>query len=317
MPTFLLVAAMAAIAPAPRSTPPPPTVARALSGRVTDTTGSPLGQVRVTILEANRTTTTDLDGRYAIPAIPTGTYGVSFALVGYAPQVMRVVVRDTDVTLDATLEPTLIELPDLQVTATPLATTSLTSPQPVSVLSGADVQEHRAASLGETISELPGVHSFSTGSGIGKPVIRGLSSTRVLVLENGQRVESQQWGDQHGPQVEAAEASRIEVIRGPASVLYGSDAIGGVVNVITSPLPDAIGRTAFGRDPWSPPIARTMTSRTARSASRGRPADWAHAQALPAAQAATSRRPSGLCRTPAEIPSTRPVPPVTEPPGAP
>ena len=69
----------------------------------------------------------------------------------------------------------------------------------------------------------------------------------MLVLENGQRVESQQWGDEHGPQVEAADASRIEVIRGPASVLYGSDAIGGVVNVITPPIPDAIGRTAFGR----------------------------------------------------------------------
>jgi iron complex outermembrane receptor protein len=243
---FFFTVALAAVAPV---SPPAhwPAVARMLSGRVVDTAGSPLAQVRVTVLDINRTTTTDLDGRYELPAVPTGTYGVSFALVGYAPQVKRVVVRDTDVTLDATLKPTLIELPDLQVTATPLATTSLTSPQPVSVMSGSDVQQHRAASLGETISALPGVHSFSTGSGIGKPVIRGLSSTRVLVLENGQRVESQQWGDEHGPQVEAAEASRIEVIRGPASVLYGSDAIGGVVNVITPPIPDAIGKDAFGR----------------------------------------------------------------------
>lgn len=220
---------------------------RTLSGQVTDTAGTPLAQVRVTVVEANRTTTTDVDGRYTLGMLPTGTYGVSFALVGFAPQVKRVAVRDIDVTLDVTLHPTLIELPDLQVTATPLATTSLTSPQPVSILSGNDIQAHRAASLGETISDLPGVHSFSTGSGIGKPVIRGLSSTRVLVLSNGQRVESQQWGDEHGPQVEAGEASRIEVIRGPASVLYGSDAIGGVVNVITPPVPDAIGHDPFAR----------------------------------------------------------------------
>ncbi len=220
-------------------------VAPTLSGRVADTTGAPLAQVRVTILEANRSTTTDLEGHYTLPGVPTGTYGVSFALVGYAPVVRRVTIGSEDLSLDVTLRPTLVELPDLQVTASPLATTSLTSPQPTSILSGDEIQANRSANLGETISSLPGVRSFSTGSGIGKPVIRGLSSNRVLVLADGQRLETQQWGDEHGPQVEAGEAERIEVIRGPASVLYGSDAIGGVVNVITKPLPDAIGRAPY------------------------------------------------------------------------
>lgn len=247
MRAFFLATALAVVFSATAAAGTPPAPARTLSGQVTDTTGTPLAQVRVMVLEANRSATTDVEGRYSITALPTGTYGVSFALIGYAPQVKRVAVRNADLTLDATMKPTLVELPDIQVTATPLATTSLTSPQPTSSLSGAAVQEHRAASLGETISALPGVHSFSTGAGIGKPVIRGLSSNRVLVLADGQRLETQQWGDEHGPQVEAGEASRIEVIRGPASVLYGSDAIGGVVNVITPPLPDAIGRTAFGR----------------------------------------------------------------------
>jgi iron complex outermembrane recepter protein len=220
-------------------------VAPTLSGRVADSTGAPLAQVRITVLEANRSTTTDLEGHYSLPGVPTGTYGVSFALVGYAPVVRRVTIGSEDLTLDVTLRPTLVELPDLQVTASPLATTSLTSPQPTSILSGDEIQTNRSANLGETISSLPGVRSFSTGSGIGKPVIRGLSSNRVLVLADGQRLETQQWGDEHGPQVEAGEAERIEVIRGPASVLYGSDAIGGVVNVITKPLPDAIGRAPY------------------------------------------------------------------------
>jgi iron complex outermembrane receptor protein len=216
-----------------------------LSGRVTDTTGAPLEQVRVTVLEAERTTLTDPEGRYELSGLPTGTYAVSFALVGYAPQVRRVTLTDRDVSLDVTLQPTLIELQELQVTASPLATTSLTSPQPTSILSTEEVQANRSATLGETISVLPGVRNFSTGSGIGKPVIRGLSSNRVLVLEDGQRIESQQWGDEHGPQVEAGEAERVEVIRGPASVLYGSDALGGVVNVVTRELPDALDRAAF------------------------------------------------------------------------
>jgi iron complex outermembrane recepter protein len=221
------------------------TPAPTLSGRVVDTTGTPLAQVRVTVLEAERTTLTDLDGQYALSGLPTGTYAVSFALVGYAPEIRRVTLADRDVTLDVTMRPTLIELQELQVTASPLATTSLSSPQPTSVLSAEDVQQNRAASLGETISALPGVRSLSTGSGIGKPVIRGLSSNRVLVLADGQRLENQQWGDEHGPQIEAGEAERIEVIRGPASVLYGSDALGGVVNVVSPALPDALGRDPF------------------------------------------------------------------------
>ncbi len=216
-----------------------------LSGIVTDTTGAPLAQVRVTVHEAQRSTTTDLEGHYTFTGLPRGRYGVSFALVGYAPQVHEITLGDTSATLNMVMRPTLIELPELQVTASPLATTSLTSPQPTSVLSSEDLQANRAPSLGETISSLPGVRSLSTGSGIGKPVIRGLSSNRVLVLADGQRLENQQWGDEHGPQVEAGEAARVEVIRGPASVLYGSDALGGVVNVITPPLPDAIGRAAF------------------------------------------------------------------------
>jgi iron complex outermembrane recepter protein len=241
----LFLAAALAVAAAGFLRAEPPRGASTLSGRVTDTTGAPLAQVRVTVLEANRSTTTDDDGRYELSGLPTGTYAVSFALVGYAPQVRRVTLREGEVSLDVTLQPTLIELQELQVTASPLATTSLTSPQPTSILSQEDVQQNRAASLGETISVLPGVRNFSTGNGIGKPVIRGLSSNRVLVLSDGQRLENQQWGDEHGPQVEAGEAERVEVIRGPASVLYGSDALGGVVNVVTRGLPDALDRDPF------------------------------------------------------------------------
>ena len=242
---LLLAAATAVAAPSFAGTDSTYHAASTLSGQVTDTSGTPLEQVRVTVLEAERTVLTSSEGRYVIENLPTGTYAISFALVGYAPQVRHLTLREGEVTLNVELRPTLIELQELQVTATPLATTSLTSPQPTSVMSNEEVQENRAASLGETISVLPGVRNLSTGSGVGKPVIRGLSSNRVLVLTDGQRVESQQWGDEHGPQVEAAEAERIEVIRGPASVLYGSDALGGVVNVVTRELPDALTSDPF------------------------------------------------------------------------
>jgi len=222
-----------------------PVVANNLTGIVTDSGGRPLAMVRVTVLEAHRSTTTGPEGRYQFGSLPGGTYSVSFALVGYAPELRRVTIGERDVTVDITLRSTLIELPEVQVTASAIATTALTSPQPVSQLSRQELQANRSASLGETVATLPGVRTLSTGTGIGKPVIRGLSSNRVLVLEDGQRLENQQWGDEHGPQVEAGEAERIEVIRGPASVLYGSDALGGVVNVVTPAIPDAIGRSPF------------------------------------------------------------------------
>ncbi|HEV8305654.1 MAG TPA: TonB-dependent receptor [Gemmatimonadales bacterium] len=225
---------------------PPPMVPRTVSGRVTSADGAALAEVQVAVPGARRSATTDADGRYTLTRLPGGTYAVSFVRIGYAPQVRRIALDTGDVTLDVVMKETRIELPALQVTATPNATSALESPQPTSVLGAADLQTARAASLGETISALAGVRSWSTGSGgIGKPVIRGLSSNRVLVLEDGQRTENQGWGDEHAPQIETADAERIEVIRGPASVLYGSDALGGVVNVVPAELPDAIGRPGF------------------------------------------------------------------------
>jgi iron complex outermembrane receptor protein len=246
MRVLILAAALAAafaVQSARAADPGPPT----LLGRVTTGDGQPLGDVRISVAEANRSTTTDPEGRYRIPNLPTGTYSVQFALVGYAPEVRRVTLRDVDLTLDVVLKPSAVELAEVQVTATPLATTPLTSPQPTAVLGGADLRIAQHASLGETLEGVPGVHNLSTGAGIGKPVIRGLTSNRVLVLDDGQRMETQQWGDEHGPNVETANAERVEVIRGPASVLYGSDAIGGVVNVVQKELPEARGRRPFAR----------------------------------------------------------------------
>ncbi|HEU4647881.1 MAG TPA: TonB-dependent receptor [Gemmatimonadales bacterium] len=241
---LLIAVALATAAPASAVVATEPT-GPTLTGHVTTASGQPLPDVRVTIAEANRATTTSPEGLYKLVNLPTGTYSVQFALVGYAPVVRRVTLRADDVTLDVVLQPSAVELAEVQVTATPLATTPLTSPQPTSVLSSADLRIAQKPSLGETLDGMPGVHNLSTGPGVGKPVIRGLTSNRVLVLDDGQRMEAQQWGDEHAPNVETATAERIEVIRGPASVLYGSDALGGVINVVQRELPEARDRHPF------------------------------------------------------------------------
>jgi iron complex outermembrane receptor protein len=227
-----LVVASPEFAPLPRT-------AWSLSGRVTDTAGIPIPSAQVVIEEAHRSATTDRDGRYRLSDVPEGVYGVSYRAIGFRPVVVRVTIGGEDVVRDVALHPSLVELAPIQVTATPLATSALESPQPLAVLQGADLRSAQAASLGDVLAGLPGVRALSTGGGIAKPVIRGLGGNRVLVLDDGQRTESQQWGDEHAPNVETATAERIEVVRGPASVLYGSDALGGVINVVARELPDA------------------------------------------------------------------------------
>lgn len=138
-------------------------------------------------------------------------------------------------------------IPTVQVTATLRATRVLDAPQPVAVLGGADLRRAQSAAVGDVLERLAGVRSLSMTTGIGKPVIRGLTHNRVITLDNGQRTETQQWGHDHSPNVETANAEQLEVIKGPASVLYGSDALGGVVNVIAAPLPTARDEAAYLR----------------------------------------------------------------------
>jgi iron complex outermembrane recepter protein len=218
-----------------------------IAGRVTDANGHPIAEVVVRVVELKRSTSTNEDGQYSIAQLPSGRYTVSFAAIGYAPQVRTVTIDDADVTLDVSMKTSVIELPSIQVTGSAEATNPMASPQPMHVLGGEHLAASHEPSLGDALNTMPGMRNYSTGPAIGKPVIRGLTSTRVVVLDDGHRMESQQWGDEHGPSIEPSTASRIEVIRGPASVLYGSDALGGVVNVVAPHLPDGIGRAALFR----------------------------------------------------------------------
>lgn len=219
--------------------------APSLTGVVRDESGAPIPDVVVAVVELSRSASTDPSGRYRIAGLLPGTYRVSFQRLGHRPALLPVTLMSGEQTLDAMLRTTLVELPPVQVSASAAPTTALESPQPVGVLGGDALREALAASLGETIGAMPGVRNWSTGSGVGKPMIRGLRNDRVLVLADGQRTDFQGWGDEHGPQVESADADRVEVIRGPASVLYGSDALGGVVNVIPRDLPTAFGEAPF------------------------------------------------------------------------
>jgi iron complex outermembrane receptor protein len=216
-----------------------------ISGRIADATGQPIAQATVRVVEIQRSGKTGEDGRFTIAQVAPGTYTLAVTAIGYEPQVRRVTLSNGAVTVDVSLKATFIELPAVQISASAEATSAMNSPQPVGVVSEEELAKARPATLGEALTGIAGVRNNSSGPAAGKPVIRGLTNTRVLVVDNGQRLEHNQWGDDHFSSVEPSDAGRIEVIRGPASVLYGSDALGGVINVIPPDLPDGIGRSGF------------------------------------------------------------------------
>src|SRR2546426_159509 len=211
-----------------------------LTGRVTDQSGQPVALATVEIAELGTRVTTTADGAFQF-SIPSGTYTLTVRQAGCAPA-WRATGAHGTTTLAVGLAVTPSALEPVTITATRQPIALDLSPLPVASLSGPGLRREQGVSLAHVLEALPGLRTLSTGAQIGKPVIRGLAGSRVVVLENGSRLEDYSWSDEDGPSIETGFVRRVEVIRGPASVLYGTDAVGGVVNVISEPLPFASDR---------------------------------------------------------------------------
>ena len=181
--------------------------------------------------------TTDSEGRFTLQGVPGGSPHIIIAAPGFLPlRTELAITGGLAAPLDAILNEE-VHYTEV-VSVSPEARDQFASYQPTSVLAGQDLNRELQASLGATLQSQPGVAERSLGPGPSRPVIRGLDGDRVLILEDGQRVGdlSSQSGD-HSVPVNPASASRVEVIRGPATLLYGANAIGGLVNVINDTIP--------------------------------------------------------------------------------
>ena len=190
----------------------------------------------VVLEELKREVRTADDGTYRFDNVSPGNYHVSVRAEGYSTRRTEVTVTDQGATLDLIVE---LDLHFAEVVSvSPTARSQFESYQPTSVLAGQDLQKQLEATIGATLQSEPGVAMRSLGPGPARPVIRGLDGDRVAVLQDGQRVGdlSSQSGD-HGVTLNPSSAQRIEVVRGPATLLYGANAIGGLVNVITDQIP--------------------------------------------------------------------------------
>ena len=208
-----------------------------LSGVVTQSENSqPLAGALVVIDELRREVRAGNDGAYKFENVPAGEYHVGVRAEGYSTRRTEVTVGTSPQTLNLAIDFDLHFAEVLSVS--PNARPQFESYQATTVLSGQELQKTLEATVGATLSEAPGIALREFGPGPARPVIRGLDGDRVSVLEDGQRMGdlSSQSGD-HAVPTNPAAARRIEVIRGPATLLYGANAIGGLVNVITDSIP--------------------------------------------------------------------------------
>ena len=216
-----------------------------ISGVVTDNKGKPIDYVSVTIQNLGLKTYSDTKGKYFFPDINKGKYTLTFKRNGYESKSLEVTVSNKDTSRVVVLNESLIETPVIDITSSFNVTDISKSTFSVTELNSRDLKKQKSQNLSETIQNIPGINNISTGVSLGKPVIRGLSFQSVLIVHDGVKHESQMWGDEHGPELSLFDLDRIEILRGPASLVFGADAIGGVVNVISKPLEFSNNRKAI------------------------------------------------------------------------
>jgi iron complex outermembrane receptor protein len=210
-----------------------------ITGRLLNAvSGGPIGGATVQIDELRRQTVSAADGMFSFENVPAGTYHLSVRSSGYSSRRTEIAVAAAAVAAgDLMVDPEL-HFEEVVSVGADTPRSQFEAFQPTSVLVGQELDKQLEMSLGATLENQPGVASRSFGPAPARPVVRGLDGDRVLILQDGQRMGdvSSQSGD-HGVTINPASAQRIEVVRGPATLLYGANAIGGLVNVITEDIP--------------------------------------------------------------------------------
>ena len=199
-----------------------------ITGTVMDKTmKEPVAFANVYLPQLEKGTETDENGLFIIDNLPSGTYKLVISFLGYETLSLSINIPNINpLTID--LVPSAIEMEEV-IISTPFHKLQSDNVMKVEQEKITDLKAQGAINLSDGITNIAGVQSISTGLSIGKPVIRGLSSNRVLVYTQGVRLENQQFGDEHGLGLNDSGIESVEVIKGPASLLYGSDALGGVL----------------------------------------------------------------------------------------
>ncbi|MEM9547864.1 MAG: TonB-dependent receptor [Bacteroidota bacterium] len=205
-----------------------------VSGIIVDDHSHPLPNATILVLPDSIFTSTNTKGRFSIPDLKDGSYQIRTSYIGYKADVSVFEIKNKRAN-----KIRIVLTPDDEVLET-LVIKEEHAKQEVTLqtdhIQEDFLQENLEGSFAKTIEKLPGISAINVGVGIAKPVIRGLSANRIIVNHQGIKQESQQWGSDHGLEIDQFDVERVEIIKGPGSLQYGSDGLGGVINI----MPDKI-----------------------------------------------------------------------------
>ena len=213
-----------------------PASAQSLKWRVTDDKGEAIYGAVVSVPDLRIGTVTDSFGYYRMENLARGRYLVEVRLLGYGTATAYVSVNE-EAEHHFKLSTSLIEKNEIIVTGTSAATEERRSVSPVQSIRVKELRENASTNIVDALAKQPGINQLSTGPAISKPIIRGLGYNRIITMNDGIRQEGQQWGDEHGIEIDDYHVSRVEILKGPASLSYGSDALAGVINIISDDVP--------------------------------------------------------------------------------
>jgi iron complex outermembrane recepter protein len=216
----------------------------ALKGMVADESNQALTGATVFLYPVGKGTTTDLQGRFSIDGIDRGTYRIEISFMGYKPFADTITITGNDF-YRARLSVITLNLHEVVIHDNYSEERRKEEPLNIEIVNDEYLKQNLGGSLMKSLERLPGITTIDIGSGQSKPVIRGLGFNRVVVVENDIKHEGQQWGVDHGLEIDQYAVEMIEVIKGPASIMYGSDAIGGVIDLKSNRIPseNTIGGT--------------------------------------------------------------------------
>ncbi len=202
-----------------------------IKGKVTDEKNEALIGANIFVLELNKGTITNENGDYQLENLPDGKVKIKFSFVGYEHKIETLILNNSKLDLNITLKQTSLEADEIVVSGG-YNSTQHENAVKIDVMKVNVIQNLTTPNFTEMLTKVPGVDMISKGSGVAKPVIRGLSMNDILILNNGVRYENYQYSDHHPLGIDECGIDDVEIIKGPASLLYGSDAVGGVINFI-------------------------------------------------------------------------------------
>jgi iron complex outermembrane receptor protein len=207
-----------------------------LTGRVVDDQNKPLPGSSVVLYPIKKGTTTDSKGYFTIASVKGGNYALEISFMGYYPIIDSVSIT-SNLVYNARLKAMPITLQEVIVVDHYAERVKREESLNVDIVNSQFIKHYQSGSLMKTLERIPGVSTIDIGAGQSKPIIRGLSFNRVVVVDNGIKHEGQQWGADHGLEIDQYAVSSVEVVKGPASLMYGSDAIGGAIVLKSNGLP--------------------------------------------------------------------------------